>query len=202
MKHGRFGKFLENMGRLDLGPHSFIWGTPLNVWICKSCDHQYAPKSVQDLRNHANHSVPDDLELHKPYVDKITLTCLKCQGEMERTKEVIDVWFDSGSMPFAQYHYPFENKGLFEKQFPADVVVEGVDQTRGWFYSLLAVSSLFTGKPFFTNGYFSLGHILDEDGRKCPKSKGNVINPMDFVEKYGQMHFVGPSFWSIVRHGT
>ncbi|WP_156857667.1 isoleucine--tRNA ligase [Oceanobacillus sp. AG] len=183
MKHGRFGKFLENMVDWNLGRNRY-WGTPLNVWICKTCDHEYVPKSIQDLRNHASHPVPGDLELHKPYVDKISLTCPKCHGEMKRTKEVIDVWFDSGSMPFAQYHYPFEGKEIFEKQFPADVVVEGVDQTRGWFYSLLAVSSLFTGKPSYKR-VLALGHILDEEGRKMSKSRGNVINPMDLVEKYG-----------------
>ncbi|WP_166627150.1 isoleucine--tRNA ligase [Jeotgalicoccus sp. S0W5] len=183
MKHGRFGKFLENMVDWNLGRNRY-WGTPLNIWICKNCDHQYAPQSIQDLKNHASHAIPEDLELHKPYVDKINLTCPECQGEMERTKEVIDVWFDSGAMPFAQYHYPFENRTLFEKQFPADVVVEGVDQTRGWFYSLLVVSSLFTGKPSYKR-VLSLGHILDEDGRKMSKSKGNVINPIDLVEQYG-----------------
>ncbi|WP_042147237.1 isoleucine--tRNA ligase [Paucisalibacillus sp. EB02] len=183
MKHGRFGNFLENMVDWNIGRNRY-WGTPLNVWICDSCEHQYAPKSIQDLKAQAKGTVPHDLELHKPYVDEVTLVCPSCQGEMKRTKEVIDVWFDSGSMPFAQYHYPFENKELFEKQFPADVVVEGVDQTRGWFYSLLTVSSLFTGKPSYKR-VLSLGHILDEEGQKMSKSKGNVINPMELVEKYG-----------------
>ncbi|WP_047986431.1 isoleucine--tRNA ligase [Ornithinibacillus californiensis] len=183
MKHGRFGKFLENMVDWNIGRNRY-WGTPLNVWVCENCDHQYAPKSIQDLKDHAKGSVPHNLELHKPYVDEVLLTCPSCEGDMKRTKEVIDVWFDSGSMPFAQYHYPFENKELFEKQFPADVVVEGVDQTRGWFYSLLTVSSLFTGKSSYKR-VLSLGHILDEDGQKMSKSKGNVINPMELVEKYG-----------------
>ncbi|WP_026906725.1 isoleucine--tRNA ligase [Paucisalibacillus globulus] len=183
MKHGRFGNFLENMVDWNIGRNRY-WGTPLNVWICESCDHQFTPKSIQDLINQAKGSVPHNLELHKPYVDEVTLVCPSCQGDMKRTKEVIDVWFDSGSMPFAQYHYPFENKELFEKQFPADVVVEGVDQTRGWFYSLLTVSSLFTGKSSYKR-VLSLGHILDEDGQKMSKSKGNVIDPMVLVEKYG-----------------
>ncbi|MBY7144826.1 isoleucine--tRNA ligase [Virgibacillus sp. NKC19-3] len=183
MKHGRFGKFLENMVDWNIGRNRY-WGTPLNVWICNNCDHQHAPESIQDLKDHAKSNVPKDLELHKPYVDEVILRCPVCQGDMERTKEVIDVWFDSGSMPFAQYHYPFENQALFEKQFPADVIAEGVDQTRGWFYSLLMVSSLFTGKPAYKR-VLSLGHILDENGRKMSKSKGNVINPMELVEKYG-----------------
>jgi len=183
MRDGRFGKFLENMVDWNLGRNRY-WGTPLNVWVCNSCDHQYAPKSVQDMRNHAKGHVAEDIELHKPFVDDVTLECPSCSSDMNRTKEVIDVWFDSGSMPFAQYHYPFENKELFEKQFPADVIAEGVDQTRGWFYSLLAVSSLFTGKAPYKR-VLSLGHILDENGRKMSKSKGNVIAPMELVENYG-----------------
>lgn len=183
MKHGRFGNFLENMVDWNLGRNRY-WGTPLNVWICKDCDHQYAPNSMKDLKDRAKEVLSDDLELHKPYVDRITLVCPSCQGDMERTKEVIDVWFDSGSMPYAQYHYPFENKALFEKQFPADVIAEGVDQTRGWFYILLTVSSLFTGKAPYKR-VLSLGHILDENGRKMSKSKGNVLDPMDLVKDYG-----------------
>ncbi|WP_371414483.1 isoleucine--tRNA ligase [Jeotgalibacillus sp. R-1-5s-1] len=183
MKDGRFGKFLDSMVDWNLGRNRY-WGTPLNVWVCEDCGHQHAPDSVADLRHHAEQEISEDLDLHKPYVDRITLTCPSCAGSMTRTKEVIDVWFDSGSMPFAQYHYPFENKELFEKQFPADVIAEGVDQTRGWFYSLLTVSSLFTGKAPYKR-VLSLGHILDEDGRKMSKSKGNVINPMELVEQYG-----------------
>ncbi|NGP46779.1 isoleucine--tRNA ligase [Bacillaceae bacterium SIJ1] len=183
MKDGRFGKFLENMVDWNLGRNRY-WGTPLNVWVCQSCAHQYAPKSRQDLQDHAKHAVAADLELHKPYVDDVVLTCPSCAGDMARTKEVIDVWFDSGAMPFAQYHYPFENEALFQKQFPADVIAEGVDQTRGWFYSLLTVSSLFTGKAPYKR-VLSLGHILDEDGRKMSKSKGNVIDPMELVSDFG-----------------
>lgn len=183
MKEGRFGKFLENMVDWNLGRNRY-WGTPLNVWVCQSCENQYAPKSIQDLKDHAKGKIADNVELHKPYVDEVVLTCPSCFSDMKRTKEVIDVWFDSGSMPFAQYHYPFENKELFEKQFPADVIAEGVDQTRGWFYSLLTVSSLFTGKAPYKR-VLSLGHILDEEGRKMSKSKGNVIDPMELVENYG-----------------
>jgi len=183
MKEGRFGKFLENMVDWNLGRNRY-WGTPLNVWVCGECDHQYVPGSIQDLKEHAIRGWKDNLELHKPYVDEVIVECPSCSHEMNRTKEVIDVWFDSGSMPVAQYHYPFENKELFDQQFPADVIAEGVDQTRGWFYSLLTVSSLFTGKAPYKR-VLSLGHILDEDGRKMSKSKGNVINPMDLVEKFG-----------------
>ncbi|MBU9721701.1 MULTISPECIES: isoleucine--tRNA ligase [Bacillaceae] len=183
MKDGRFGKFLENMVDWNLGRNRY-WGTPLNVWICEECNHQYVPGSIQELKGKAKRGMVENLELHKPYVDEVIVECPSCSNEMRRTKEVIDVWFDSGSMPFAQYHYPFKNKELFNKQFPADVIAEGVDQTRGWFYSLLTVSSLFTSKAPYKR-VLSLGHILDENGRKMSKSKGNVIDPIDLVEKYG-----------------
>ncbi|MFI8685953.1 isoleucine--tRNA ligase [Rossellomorea sp. NPDC077527] len=183
MKEGRFGKFLENMVDWNLGRNRY-WGTPLNVWVCGGCDHQFVPGSVAELKEYAISGWSDNLELHKPYVDEVIVECPSCSHEMKRTKEVIDVWFDSGSMPFAQYHYPFENEELFQQQFPADVIAEGVDQTRGWFYSLLTVSSLFTGKAPYKR-VLSLGHILDEDGRKMSKSKGNVMNPMELVEKFG-----------------
>ncbi|WP_335871789.1 isoleucine--tRNA ligase [Bacillus sp. 2205SS5-2] len=182
IKEGRFGNFLENMVDWNIG-RSRYWGTPLPVWICDSCEHQYAPKSQADLKEKAIGDI-GDVELHKPYVDRVYLSCEKCEGTMKRVPEVIDVWFDSGSMPFAQHHYPFENKDQFEKQFPADVICEGVDQTRGWFYSLLAVSTLFTGKVPYKR-VLSTGHILDEEGRKMSKSKGNALNPMDLVEKFG-----------------
>lgn len=182
IKDGRFGNFLENMVDWNIGRNRY-WGTPLPVWICDSCEHQYAPNSEADLKARALGDI-EDIELHKPYVDRIHLECEKCKGSMSRVSEVIDVWFDSGSMPFAQHHYPFENKEKFEQQFPADVICEGIDQTRGWFYSLLAVSTLFTGKVPYKR-VLSTGHILDEEGRKMSKSKGNALNPMDLVDKFG-----------------
>ncbi len=182
IKHGRFGNFLEEMVDWNISRKRY-WGTPLNVWQCDSCNHQYAPKSIVDLKQHSVQPI-EEIELHKPYVDEVKLCCSECGGTMTRTPEVIDVWFDSGSMPFAQYHYPFENKALFEKQFPADVVIEGIDQTRGWFYSLLAVSTLYTGKTPYKR-VLSLGHVLDENGQKMSKSKGNALDPMDLIQKYG-----------------
>lgn len=182
IKNGRFGKFLENLVDWNIGRNRF-WGTPLPIWICGDCNHQYAPESKVDLQEKAIGDI-GDVELHKPYVDRVQLKCDACGGTMNRVPEVIDVWFDSGSMPFAQQHYPFENKETFEKQFPADVISEGVDQTRGWFYSLLAVSTLFTGKAPYKR-VLSTGHILDEQGRKMSKSKGNALDPMDLMNKFG-----------------
>ncbi|MFS0749269.1 isoleucine--tRNA ligase [Oceanobacillus sp. 1P07AA] len=182
MRDGRFGNFLDNLVDWNIGRNRY-WGTPLNVWVCDDCGKQKSPHSIKELRDFADNDVPEDIELHKPYVDKITFDC-ECGGKMHRTKEVIDVWFDSGSMPFAQYHHPFENDELFNKQFPADVVIEGVDQTRGWFYSLLAVSTLFTGKAPYKR-VLSLGHILDEHGQKMSKSKGNALNPVELIEEFG-----------------
>ncbi|MEC5424268.1 isoleucine--tRNA ligase [Virgibacillus sp. C22-A2] len=182
MKDGRFGNFLDNMVDWNIGRNRY-WGTPLNVWVCKECGKEKAPNSAKELRKLSVEEVPEDMELHKPYVDKVHLTC-SCGGRMDRTSEVIDVWFDSGSMPFAQYHYPFENKDMFKKQFPADVVIEGVDQTRGWFYSLLAVSTLFTGKSPYKR-VLSLGHILDENAQKMSKSKGNALNPSELINEFG-----------------
>ncbi|PEY37040.1 isoleucine--tRNA ligase [Bacillus cereus] len=183
MKHGRFGKFLENMVDWNISRKRY-WGTPLNVWECENCDHQFAPKSIEELRRHSVGQTAENLELHKPYVDEVKVCCGECGSSMTRTPEVIDVWFDSGSMPFAQYHYPFENKELFEEQFPADVIAEGVDQTRGWFYSLLAVAALYTGKVPYKR-VLSLGHVLDEQGQKMSKSKGNALDPVELVEKFG-----------------
>lgn len=182
IKHGRFGNFLEQMVDWNISRKRY-WGTPLNIWECEECNHEIAPKSIEELKKHSLHSL-DEVELHKPYVDHVKLLCSCCGGAMTRTPEVIDVWFDSGSMPFAQYHYPFENKELFEKQFPADVVIEGIDQTRGWFYSLLAVSTLFTGKAPYKR-VLSTGHILDEKGQKMSKSKGNALDPVELIQKYG-----------------
>ncbi|QFF99034.1 isoleucine--tRNA ligase [Psychrobacillus glaciei] len=182
IKQGRFGNFLEQMVDWNISRKRY-WGTPLNVWECEECNHEYAPKSIEELKKHSIHPL-DDVELHKPYVDHVKLHCSCCGGTMKRTPEVIDVWFDSGSMPFAQYHYPFKNKELFEKQFPADIVIEGIDQTRGWFYSLLAVSTLFTGKAPYKR-VLSTGHILDEKGQKMSKSKGNALDPVELIQKYG-----------------
>jgi isoleucyl-tRNA synthetase len=182
MRDGRFGNFLDNMVDWNIGRNRY-WGTPLNVWVCKECGEEKAPNSVEELRKLSVEVLQEDIELHKPYVDKVKLTCT-CGGKMERTSEVIDVWFDSGSMPFAQYHYPFENNETFKKQFPADVVIEGVDQTRGWFYSLLAVSTLFTGQSPYKR-VLSLGHILDENGQKMSKSKGNALNPTELINEFG-----------------
>lgn len=184
VREGRFGKFLEELVDWNISRNRY-WGTPLNVWVCPDCDGQFAPHSAAELRSRAVGEVSEDLELHKPYVDEVKVSCPHCEaGVMERTSEVIDVWFDSGSMPFAQHHYPFENKETFEEQFPADMICEGIDQTRGWFYSLLAVSTLFTGKAPY-KAVIATGHVLDENGQKMSKSKGNVIDPWEIIEEFG-----------------
>ncbi|MCM3784410.1 isoleucine--tRNA ligase [Neobacillus mesonae] len=184
VREGRFGKFLEDLVDWNISRNRY-WGTPLNVWVCQDCGGQFAPHSHEELRKHAVGEVSADLELHKPYVDEVKVHCTHCEsGVMERTSEVIDVWFDSGSMPYAQHHYPFENKETFEQQYPADMICEGIDQTRGWFYSLLAVSTLFTGKAPY-KAVMATGHILDENGQKMSKSKGNVIDPWEIIEEYG-----------------
>ncbi|MCC3372875.1 isoleucine--tRNA ligase [Cohnella sp. REN36] len=182
LRDGRFGKFLEDLVDWNISRNRY-WGTPLNVWVCEDCGTQKAPHSHAEMRALAVGDVPEDLELHKPYVDDVKLRC-GCGGIMNRTSEVIDVWFDSGSMPFAQYHYPFGDKAKFEAQYPADFICEGVDQTRGWFYSLLAVSTLFNGKAPYKS-VISTGHVLDENGQKMSKSKGNVIDPWDIIEEFG-----------------
>ncbi|MBS4192737.1 isoleucine--tRNA ligase [Bacillus sp. FJAT-49705] len=183
IKDGRFGHFLENLVDWNISRNRY-WGTPLNVWVCSECDHEEAPSSIEELQKLAAKPVLNDIELHKPYIDEVLCTCPKCEGTMQRTPEVIDVWFDSGSMPFAQHHYPFENKEKFATQFPADVVIEGIDQTRGFFYSLLAVSTLFSGKAPYKN-VLSLGHVLDEHGQKMSKSKGNALDPIELMKEYG-----------------
>ncbi|MGE7112768.1 isoleucine--tRNA ligase [Lysinibacillus sp. NPDC047702] len=182
IKHGRFGNFLENLVDWNISRNRY-WGTPLNVWICQDCGHEEAPNSIMALKKLAKGTL-QDVELHKPYIDEVICSCPKCNGEMERTPEVIDVWFDSGSMPFAQQHYPFGDLAAFNNQFPADVVIEGIDQTRGFFYSLLAVSTLFTGKAPYKK-VLSLGHVLDEHGQKMSKSKGNALEPVELIEQYG-----------------
>jgi isoleucyl-tRNA synthetase len=173
LKYGRFGNFLENIEDWALSRERF-WGTPLNVWICTTCGKQYCVGSVAELREKAKNSVPDDIDLHRPYIDDVVLTCEACNGEMRRVKDVIDCWYDSGSAPFAQWHYPFEEEE-FKQDFPADFITEAIDQTRGWFYSLLGVSTaIFDAAPY--RNVLSLGHILDEQGVKMSKSKGNVVD--------------------------
>ncbi|MGE7840192.1 isoleucine--tRNA ligase [Lysinibacillus sp. NPDC093712] len=183
IKHGRFGNFLENIVDWNISRNRY-WGTPLNIWICETCGHEEAPNSIAVLNKLAKEALDENMELHKPYIDDVICSCPSCQGDMQRTPEVIDVWFDSGSMPFAQHHYPFDNVDAFSNQFPADVVIEGIDQTRGFFYSLLAVSTLFTGKAPYKN-VLSLGHVLDEHGQKMSKSKGNALEPVELIQQYG-----------------
>lgn len=181
IRTGRFGKFLENV--IDWGiSRDRYWGTPLPIWECE-CGHKECIGSIAELKEKGV-NVPDDIELHKPYIDKIHLNCPKCSKEMTRTAEVIDCWFDSGSMPFAQLHYPFENKELFEKNFPAQFISEAVDQTRGWFYTLLAISTaIFDTNPF--ENCIVLGHVLDKKGLKMSKSKGNVVDPFEVLDAQG-----------------
>ncbi|MDR1209506.1 MAG: isoleucine--tRNA ligase [Clostridiales bacterium] len=179
---GRFGNFLENVVDWSLSRERY-WGTPLPIWEC-ACGHTDAVGSIAELRARASVPVPEDIELHKPYIDKISIKCNECGGEMRRVPEVIDCWFDSGSMPFAQWHYPFENKEIFEARFPADFISEAVDQTRGWFYTLMAVSTLIFDRSPFRN-CISLGHVLDKNGEKMSKHKGNVVAPDDVLPTVG-----------------
>ncbi len=179
---GRFGDWLENIQDWGISRNRY-WGTPLNVWEC-SCGHQHAIGSREELFQMSGNEAAKTVELHRPYIDEITLKCTECGGEMKRVPEVIDCWFDSGAMPFAQHHYPFENKDLFEAQFPAKFISEAVDQTRGWFYSLLAISTLLFNKAPYEN-VIVLGHVQDENGQKMSKSKGNAVDPFDALETYG-----------------
>ncbi len=178
---GRFGDWLENIQDWAVSRNRY-WGTPLNVWICE-CGHMHSIGSVEELKSMSK-NCPDNIELHRPYIDEVTITCPECGKEMRRTPEVLDAWFDSGSMPFAQHHYPFENHEKFEAQFPADFISEAVDQTRGWFYSLLAISTLIFNKAPYKN-VIVMGHVQDEDGQKMSKSKGNAVDPMDALNKFG-----------------
>ena len=178
---GRFGDWLENVQDWGLSRNRY-WGTPLPVWQCE-CGHQDCIGSIEELKEKAD-NCPDDIELHRPYIDAVTIKCPKCGKEMHRVPEVIDCWFDSGAMPFAQHHYPFENKDVFEKQFPAKFISEAVDQTRGWFYSLMAESTLLFNKAPYEN-VIVLGHVQDENGQKMSKSKGNAVDPFDALETYG-----------------
>ena len=178
---GRFGAWLENVQDWGLSRNRY-WGTPLNIWEC-SCGKRHAIGSIEELKSMSD-NCPDDIELHRPYIDAVTIKCPDCGGEMKRVPEVIDCWFDSGAMPFAQWHYPFENQDIFEDNFPADFISEAVDQTRGWFYSLLAISTLLFDKAPYKN-VIVLGHVQDKDGQKMSKSKGNAVDPMDALNKYG-----------------
>ncbi len=178
---GRFGDWLKNVQDWGVSRDRY-WGTPLNIWEC-SCGHRHSIGSIEELKSLSN-NCPDEIELHRPYIDAVTIKCEKCGGEMTRVKEVIDCWFDSGAMPFAQWHYPFENKDIFEANFPASFISEAVDQTRGWFYSLLAISTLIFNKAPYKN-VIVLGLVQDENGQKMSKSKGNAVDPFDALAKYG-----------------
>ena len=179
---GRFGDWLENVQDWGISRNRY-WGTPLNIWQCE-CGHMHSIGSRQELFEMSGDEKAKTVELHRPYIDEITRKCPECGGEMHRVPEVIDCWFDSGAMPFAQHHYPFENKELFEQQFPANFISEAVDQTRGWFYSLLAESTLLFNKAPYKN-VIVLGHVQDENGQKMSKSKGNAVDPFDALNKYG-----------------
>lgn len=178
---GRFGDWLENVQDWGISRNRY-WGTPLNIWEC-SCGHRHAIGSIEELKS-MSQNCPDEIELHRPHIDAVTIECPKCKSQMKRVSEVIDCWFDSGAMPFAQHHYPFENKELFEEQFPADFISEAVDQTRGWFYSLLAISTLIFNKAPYKN-VIVLGHVQDENGQKMSKTKGNAVDPFEALDTYG-----------------
>ena len=178
---GRFGDWLKNVQDWGLSRNRY-WGTPLNIWECE-CGCRHAIGSKEELRSMSD-NCPEDIELHRPFIDAVTIKCPECGKQMHRVTEVIDCWFDSGSMPFAQWHYPFENQDIFEKHFPADFISEAVDQTRGWFYSLLAISTLLFNKAPYEN-VIVLGHVQDADGQKMSKSKGNAVDPFDALQKHG-----------------
>ena len=178
---GRFGDWLENVQDWGISRNRY-WGTPLNIWECE-CGHRHSVGSIEELRSMSD-NCPDKIELHRPYIDAVTIKCPHCGKQMKRVPEVIDCWFDSGAMPFAQHHYPFENKELFEQQFPADFISESVDQTRGWFYSLLAISTLIFNKAPYKNVVVT-GLVQDENGQKMSKSKGNAVDPFEALAKYG-----------------
>ena len=179
---GRFGDWLENVQDWGISRNRY-WGTPLNIWECE-CGHQHSIGSRQELFEMSGNEAAKTVEFHRPYIDEITITCPKCGKPMKRVPEVIDCWFDSGSMPFAQHHYPFENEDVFKAQFPADFISEAVDQTRGWFYSLLAISTLLFNEAPYKN-VIVLGHVQDENGQKMSKSKGNAVDPFEALETYG-----------------
>ncbi len=179
---GRFGDWLENVQDWGISRNRY-WGTPLNIWECCGCGHQHSVGSIEELKA-MSPNCPENIELHRPFIDEVTLICPECGEQMKRVPEVIDCWFDSGAMPFAQHHYPFENQELFRQQFPADFISEAVDQTRGWFYSLLAISTLIFNQAPYKN-VIVLGHVQDENGQKMSKSKGNAVDPFDALATYG-----------------
>ena len=204
IKHGRFGKWLEGNQDWALSRERY-WGTPLPIWECTSaeCEERFCAGSIQDLRDRGG-TVPDDL--HRPYIDDVTLNCEACGGEMRRVVETIDAWYDSGSMPFAQWHYPFEGEESFAERFPADFISEGIDQTRGWFYSLLAISTLLFDSTSYRN-CVCFGLILDPEGQKMSKSRGNVVDPWEVIDRYGAdafrwYYFTAQQPWAGYRFST
>lgn len=178
---GRFGNWIDHVQDWGISRNRY-WGTPLNIWQCEN-GHQHSIGSIDELKSMSD-NCPDDIELHRPFIDKVTIKCPECGKKMHRVPEVIDCWFDSGAMPFAQWHYPFENKDVFAKTFPADFISEAVDQTRGWFYTLIAISTLLFDKPAYKN-VIVLGHVQDKNGQKMSKSKGNAVEPMSALKKHG-----------------
>ncbi|MFO8109583.1 MAG: isoleucine--tRNA ligase [Thermoplasmata archaeon] len=200
LKHGRFGNFLDELKDWSLSRNRF-WGTPLPVWTCPE-GHQHCIGSKEELKNMATEPLPDDFELHRPWVDHVELQCPECSGSMSRLEYVIDCWYDSGSAPFAQFHYPFENEDRYQEACPIDFITEALDQTRGWFYSLLAISSLLHDKPAYMS-CLTLGLVLDEDGEKMSKSKGNAVSPMEAIDELGsdaiRLYFLSLPVWKSSR---
>ncbi|MFC1744772.1 isoleucine--tRNA ligase [Candidatus Riflebacteria bacterium] len=182
VREGRFGKFLENLVDWAISRERY-WGTPLPIWVCQACEHKIAIGSIEELKEKGR-DVPDDIELHKPYIDEIQVQCSKCNAEMKRVPEVVDCWFDAGMMHTAQWHYPFENKEIFAQSFPADFIAEAVDQTRGWFYTLLATSALIHDQIPYKN-CIVIGHVLGKDGYKMSKSRGNVVGNWEIFNNQG-----------------
>ncbi len=200
LKHGRFGNFLDELKDWSLSRNRF-WGTPLPIWICPE-GHQHCVGSKEELEEMATEPLPGDFELHRPWVDRVKLECPECKKDMTRVEYVIDCWYDSGSAPFAQFHYPFENKERFQESFPIDFITEALDQTRGWFYSLLAISSLLHDEPAYMS-CLTLGLVLDEDGEKMSKSKGNAVDPMEAIDELGsdaiRLYFLSLPVWKSSR---